>query len=95
MAFDPELNRQVGTFYLRRMQRFLAQNRVDWQADPLRLLLACYNAGPDRVQQSGFHLAGLPSSTISYANRGLALFEALLLEVEQNVLADAARDRDS
>lgn len=95
LAFDPEINRRVGTYYLRRMQQFLAKNGAHDRTDSLHLLLACYNAGPERVYQGGFQMDGLPSSTISYARRGVALFESLCASPRQNQMANAMRNRDS
>lgn len=79
-AFDPQLNRQVGSAYLNDLQKFLARHRAQWKADERALLLACYNAGPERVRQSGFDIRRLPASTRDYVQRGSALHEALLAD---------------
>ncbi|MCS6770658.1 MAG: lytic transglycosylase domain-containing protein [Kiritimatiellae bacterium] len=77
-AFDPELNRRVGAAYLSDLQAFLARHRSRWKADERALLLACYNAGPERVRAAGFDIRRLPASTRDYVQRGVALHEALL-----------------
>ncbi len=79
-AFEPDLNRRVGAAYLNDLQVFLAQYRHQWKADERALLLACYNAGPDRVRQAGFDIRRLPASTRDYVQRGAALHEALLAD---------------
>lgn len=79
-AFEPDLNRRVGAAYLNDLQDFLARHRHQWKADERALLLACYNAGPDRVRQAGFDLRRLPASTRDYVQRGAALHEALLAD---------------
>ena len=77
-AFNPELNRTVGTAYLSRMHAFLQENRSKWQSDERSLLLACYNAGPQRVIDAGFKLSRLPASTQDYVKRASALHDAYL-----------------
>ncbi|HMP77465.1 MAG TPA: lytic transglycosylase domain-containing protein [Kiritimatiellia bacterium] len=79
-AFDAQLNRQVGAAYLNDLQAFLTRHRALWKADERSLLLACYNAGPERVRQCGFDVRRLPASTRDYVQRGSALHEALLAD---------------
>lgn len=74
-AFDPDLNRQVGRQYLGDLQVYLYDNQKHWRSDLRSLLLASYNAGPQRVQQAGFDLRRLPKSVQSYATRGSALHD--------------------
>jgi soluble lytic murein transglycosylase-like protein len=77
-AFEPELNKRVGAAYLNDLQAFLHRHRCKWKADERSLLLACYNAGPERVRQAGFDIRRLSASTRDYVARGSALHEALL-----------------
>lgn len=84
-AFDPDLNEQVGRMYLAFLQEFLDTHRENWKADERALLLACYNAGPGRVQQAGFDLNRLPASVRSYVERGSALHDYWVREMAQNV----------
>jgi len=79
-AFDPALNRQVGTAYLASLHAFLQANKGQWQADERSLLLACYNAGPQRVAAAGFSLRRLPRSTQDYVTRASALHDVYLQE---------------
>jgi soluble lytic murein transglycosylase-like protein len=79
-AFEPELNRRVGRLYLGDLQVFLLRHRNEWQSDLRSLLLASYNAGPDRVRRSGFNLRALPPQVQSYVNRGCALHDWYLEE---------------
>lgn len=92
-AFDPDLNRQVGRYYLGDLQVYLYKNRGRWRSDLRSLLLACYNAGPERVRKSGFNLENLPKTVQSYASRGSALHDWYLegdAEPLHKVLQDAA-----
>ena len=75
-----ELNRHVGTAYLATLHSFLQANKDKWQADERSLLLACYNAGPQRVAAAGFSLRRLPRSTQDYVTRASALHDAQLQE---------------
>ena len=77
-AFDPELNRTVGTAYLAHLHQFLQGHREEWQADERSLLLACYNAGPQRVAKAGFKLDKLPASTRDYVSRASSLHDSFL-----------------
>jgi len=74
-AFEPELNRQVGSLYLGHLQSFLYRNREHWRSDLRSLLFAAYNAGPDRVRAAHFDLKLLPDSVQSYAARASALHD--------------------
>lgn len=88
-AFEPELNKKMGAAYLNDLQAFLARHRASWKADERALLLACYNAGPERVRQCGFDIRRLPASTRDYITRGSALHDALLND--NNISASAVR----
>jgi soluble lytic murein transglycosylase-like protein len=79
-AFEPTLNRQVGEVYLAHLQKFLAKHRRSWKADERSLLLACYNAGPERVLRAGFDLRRVPARTRDYVLRGSALHDSLLAD---------------
>jgi soluble lytic murein transglycosylase-like protein len=74
-AFEPNLNRQVGTGYLVHLRRFLRERRADWKADERSLLLACYNSGPTSVLAAGFDLAKLSTGTRDYVERVGALHD--------------------
>jgi hypothetical protein len=84
-AFEPGLNRQVGSLYLGDLQSFLYQNRTKWRSDLRSLLLASYNAGPERVRKAGFQMKRLPKSVQSYAERGSALHDWYLSEDAENM----------
>ena len=88
-AFEGKLNQQVGSAYLADLQRFLTRHQRVWKADERSLLLACYNAGPERVKRAGFDLRRLPAHTQDYVKRASALHDALL--ADHNV--DPARIR--
>lgn len=79
-AFEPDLNRRVGLAYLRQLRTFLADHREHWRADERTLLLACYNAGPERVREAGFCFTRLPATTRDYITRAGALHDALRRE---------------
>ncbi len=91
-AFEPSLNRQVGLAYLRQLRDFLHEHRERWGGDERSLLLACYNAGPGRVRESGFQMDLLPSITRDYVQRATALHESLLSERAPQA-ADAMGDK--
>ena len=79
-AFEGKLNQQVGQAYLADLQRFLGRHQKAWKADERSLLLACYNAGPERVKRAGFDLRRLPAHTQDYVKRASALHDALLAD---------------
>jgi soluble lytic murein transglycosylase-like protein len=79
-AFEPKLNRKVGTAYLAQLHEFLQENRGHWRADERSLLLACYNAGPGAVERAGFNLRKLSDSTRDYVERATALHDHFLDE---------------
>lgn len=79
-AFEGKLNQQVGSAYLADLQRFLSRHQKVWKADERSLLLACYNAGPERVKRAGFDLRRLPAHTQDYVKRAAALHDALLAD---------------
>lgn len=84
-AFDPELNRRVGTAYLAFLQERLAVRQAEWKTDERSLLLAAYNAGPARLRQSGFNLANMPRQTRDYVERASALHDRLLEDMAETV----------
>jgi soluble lytic murein transglycosylase-like protein len=78
-AFDPALNRQVGTAYLEYLHGFLTDRQSAWDGRALHTMLAaCYNAGPTCVARAGFELENLPAVTRSYVERVTALYEFYL-----------------
>ncbi len=77
-AFDPALNRRVGTAYLAFLQEQLLPRQREWRADERALLLAAYNAGPGRLARSRFDLAHMPLPTQDYVERASALHDAYL-----------------
>jgi len=80
-AFEPELNRRVGTAYLAHLQAVLLARRSDWQTDERTLLLAAYNAGPGRVRSGRYSLARMPRSTRDYVARASALHDVYLDDI--------------
>ena len=84
-AFHPGLNRRVGKAYLNELQAFLSRNKSRWQSDERSLLLACYNAGPERVKSARFNIRNLPRSVRSYVDRATALHEYYLADDAQEV----------
>jgi hypothetical protein len=77
-AFDPATNRRVGNAYLSRLHAFLLENRAGWRADERSLLLAAYNAGPQRLADADFNVDRLPASTQDYVKRVSALHDVYL-----------------
>ena len=77
-AFDPAMNRRVGTAYLAFLQEQIAPRHKEWRADERALLLAAYNAGPGRLARSRFDLARMPIQTQDYVERASALHDAYL-----------------
>ena len=77
-AFDPVLNRRIGTAYLAFLQEQILPRQHEWRADERTLLLAAYNAGPSRLAKSRFDLALMPSQTQDYVERASALHDAYL-----------------
>lgn len=87
-AFEPELNREVGSAYLAYLHKFILANRDKWQASERSLLLACYNAGPNRVKRAGFNIKKLPASTRDYVTRASALHDMMLRKYEMKLEQD-------
>lgn len=77
-AFDPVLNRRVGTAYLAFLQERLLPRQAEWRADERALLLAAYNAGPGRLRAAGYDLARMPGTTRDYVERASALHDAFV-----------------
>lgn len=75
-AFEPDLNRRVGTAYLAFLQETILPRQTEWKSDERSLLLAAYNAGPGKLRDSGFDLARLPRQTRDYVERASALHDA-------------------
>jgi soluble lytic murein transglycosylase-like protein len=86
-AFDPALNRRVGTAYLAFLQQRILPRQAEWKADERALLLAAYNAGPGRLRRSGFDLARMPRQTRDYVERASALHDAFLGDMAASVRA--------
>lgn len=84
-AFEARLNREVGAAYLAYLQNFLGRHRASWKADERSLLLACYNAGPERVKRAGFDLRRLPASTRDYIKRGSAMHDTYMADYNLDV----------
>jgi hypothetical protein len=80
-AFDPVLNRRVGTAYLAFLQERLLLRQAQWKSDERSLLLAAYNGGPRRLMESNFDLAGMPRQTRDYVERASALHDTYLNDV--------------
>ena len=90
-AFEPALNRRVGTAYLAFLQERLLARQTEWKSDERSLLLAAYNAGPGRLSDSGFDLARLPDPTQDYVARASALhnvyLDGMAATIRQRLLA--------
>ena len=82
-AFDPVMNRRVGTAYLAFLQERILPRQNEWLADERTLLLAAYNAGPGRLAKSRFDLARMPSQTQDYVERASALHDAYLEQMAE------------
>jgi len=81
-AFEPALNRQIGSAYLEYLREYIRDHQTAWKSDERSLLLASYNAGPAAVERAGFNLAALPASTRDYVARASALHDHYLREFE-------------
>ena len=75
-AFEPALNRRVGTAYLAYLQESLLARQAEWKSDERALLLAAYNAGPGRLRAAGYDLRRMPAQTRDYVGRAGALHDA-------------------
>ena len=84
-AFDPALNRRVGTAYLAFLQERILPRKTEWKSDERSLLLAAYNAGPGRLFESGFNLARMPDQTQDYVERASALHNTYLDDMAASV----------
>jgi len=86
-AFNPTINKKVGSAYVKWLQHFLHSHQEYWGGDVRELILACYNCGPGLVKTRDFELSDLPESTQSYVERGINLHECLLAEEKQKKIA--------
>jgi soluble lytic murein transglycosylase-like protein len=77
-AFEPALNRRVGTAYLASLHKRILPSQARWKSDERSLLLAAYNAGPGRLEKSGYDLARMPRNTRDYVQRACTLHDALV-----------------
>ncbi|MFT5121814.1 MAG: hypothetical protein ACI9TH_001729 [Kiritimatiellia bacterium] len=68
-AFDPDLNREVGTRYLSDIQRWLSHYSEQWDSDLRSLILASYNAGFTAVSERGFDVSRMPKQVQEYVRR--------------------------
>ncbi len=84
-AFDPDLNRRVGTAYLAFLHENILRRKAEWKSDERALLLAAYNAGPGRLRRAGFNLAGMPRQTRDYVARATALHDVYLDDLAPTV----------
>ena len=67
IMFNPEWNRTIGTWYLRRLKdHYIPKNKYS-----VELLLACYNAGPTRMRKNGWDWHKAPKSTLYYIKKVL------------------------
>lgn len=80
-AFDPALNRRVGTAYLAFLHERILLRKAEWKSDERALLLAAYNAGPGRLRRAGYSLAGMPRQTRDYVLRAAALHDVYLADM--------------
>jgi soluble lytic murein transglycosylase-like protein len=82
-AFEPELNRRVGTAYLAYLQEMLLPQQAAWKSDERSLLLAAYNAGPGALRQTHYNLAQMPRQTRDYVARASALHDVYTSDIAQ------------
>lgn len=90
LAFDPCINRCVGAAYLEYLQDFIGKHRPDRPEDERELLLACYNAGPERVRAAGFSLKFLPKTTQDYVRRAGTLHDHYLSKTSPKTMFSMA-----
>jgi hypothetical protein len=81
-AYNPHWNLLVGRAYLTSLQDALRRRRAEWRAPERDLLVACYNAGLDRVARAGFRFDRLPRTTQDYVRRIGNQHEQLLRDRE-------------
>ena len=77
-AFEPDLNRRVGTAYLAFLQETILPRQTEWKSDERSLLLAAYNAGPAKLCSAGFDVTRMPDQTRDYVERASALHDAFV-----------------
>lgn len=72
LAYNPEVNRKVGTAYLEYVRNRLMMHRSEWKAPFYDMLLAGYNAGPNALRDVQFHMHKLEPQVLTYVKRGMA-----------------------
>jgi len=72
-AFDPQTNRQVGTNYLRVVERYLSARIGGWDTMSVEerqdLIAAAYNGGMGRLVRNSGDISRMPSETRGYVDR--------------------------
>jgi soluble lytic murein transglycosylase-like protein len=87
-AFNPDVNRDVGTRYLRDIQGWLSYYSEQWDSDLRSLILASYNAGFTSVAERGFDVNHMPRRVREYVARCSALHDDYMQTVaDPKVLA--------
>ena len=87
-AFNPDVNRDVGTRYLRDIQGWLSYYSEQWDSDLRSLILASYNAGFTSVAERGFNVDRMPERVREYVSRCSALHDDYMQTVaDPKVLA--------
>lgn len=61
-AFDVEKNIMVGTCFLRWINDYLDRHQEKINDERIKLVLACYNAGPGAVRRYGFTVPPFPET---------------------------------
>lgn len=72
-AFDPEINRKVGEFYLNTIRNYLSKRIKGWEnldvSDKQDLIAAAYNGGMGRVVRNMGDISKMPSETRNYVEK--------------------------
>ena len=73
LAFDPEINKKVGTFYMETISNYLS-NRIDgWQnlsiAEKQNLVAAAYSGGMGRLARNNGDISKMPEETKNYVEK--------------------------
>lgn len=68
--FNPYSNKEVGTWYLKRLRdKYIPKDKYS-----IDLLLACYNAGPTRMRKLNWNIKKAPKETRNYVEKVMRLY---------------------
>ncbi|MCH7568109.1 MAG: lytic transglycosylase domain-containing protein [Nanoarchaeota archaeon] len=73
LAFDPKISKEVGTAYLKRIEKYLSGRIDGWESMDIKqkqeLMAAAYNGGMGRLVRNRGDILKMPEETRNYINK--------------------------